>query len=283
MNNQSVFKKRELINQLKPGMIAMIGIPFDEFSSYKKGSALAPDFIRGALHSGSANLCAENGVDLATESLFVDLGDLNLGKGDKAIRQIEEVITELVHRNLTILSLGGDHSITYPLVKAYYKKYSKLDILHLDAHADLYHEYQGKCFSHACPFARICEDSLVEQLIQVGIRTMNNEQQKQVERFAVKVISMSQFRPDLAFDFNRPLYLSIDLDVLDPGFAPGVSHYEPGGLTPRELINFIHNIKVPVIGADIVEFNPQRDTTTGMTAMLAAKLVKEVLGKMVRP
>ena len=144
----------------------------------------------------------------------------------------------------------------------------------------LYDELDGDKYSHACPFARIMEESLASRLVQVGIRTLNTHQREQSEKFGTEIIEMKDFEPGKIPVFSKPLYLSIDLDGLDPAFAPGVSHHEPGGLTSRDVINIIHGIKVPIIGADIVELNPLRDAN-GITAALAAKLTKEIIACMI--
>ena len=119
------------------------------------------------------------------------------------------------------------------------------------------------------------ENKLAARLVQVGIRTLNAHQAAQAARFGVEIHPMRTWRPDTDLGLTGPLYLSIDLDALDPAFAPGVSHHEPGGLSVRELIQLIHAIEVPVVGADIVEYNPVRDIND-MTAVVGAKLVKEV-------
>jgi agmatinase len=181
-----------------------------------------------------------------------------------------------------VQSLGGDHAITYPIMRAYATKYGDLAVLHLDAHPDLYDEFEGNRSSHACPFARIMEEGLVKRLVQVGVRTMNPHQRAQARRFGVEVVEMRQYQPGLALELDGPLYVSIDLDVLDPAFAPGVSHHEPGGLSVREVLQLIQELRVPVVGADIVELNPHRDPV-GCTAMVAAKLLKEITAVMLRP
>lgn len=264
---------------LRPGMVTVVGVPSDDNSSFMQGSALAPARIREALHSGSANLCSEGGIDLGTEPRFHDLGDLDLEDGVAALAKIEETIESLLEREVHVLALGGDHAITYPILRAYGKKYDKLNILQLDAHPDLYDEYEGSRYSHACPFARIMEENLAGRLVQVGIRTMNAHQRTQAERFGVEVIEMKRWQPGTRLDFEGPLYLSLDMDVLDPAFAPGVSHHEPGGLSTRDVLQLIQSLRVPIVGADIVEFNPGRDPI-GITAMVAAKFLKEIAGRM---
>jgi arginase len=185
----------------------------------------------------------------------------------------------LLDRGVYVLALGGDHAITYPIVRAYGVKYDPLNILHLDAHPDLYDEYKGNRFSHACPLARIMEEKLVSRLVQVGIRTMNPHQRAQVERFGVEVIEMWQWDPRLTLEFEGPLYVSLDLDVLDPAFAPGISHREPGGLSTRELLGLLQGLQRPIVGADIVELNPERDPM-GIATVAAAKILKEIVACM---
>ena len=161
----------------------------------------------------------------------------------------------------------------------FHHHYPKLDILQIDAHADLYDEFEGDQYSHACPFARIMENGLAERLIQVGIRTLNPHQAEQAEKFKVEIHQMKNLDLSKITKFENPLYISLDMDGFDPAFAPGVSHYEPGGLSTRQVLDLIQNINAEVIGADIVEYNPKRDFQN-MTAFLAAKMIKELLGKM---
>lgn len=267
----------EKLNQAK---VAIIGIPFDEYSSFMKGTSSAPALIRQAFHSPSSNLWSETGINLDNESLIVDSGDIDLAAAGDPLAAIENSLVKLLDDNFLPISLGGDHSITYPIIRAFHQKYDRLSILQCDAHPDLYEEFQGNRFSHACPFARIMEQKLARRLVQVGIRTMNAQQLQQAEKFGVTVIQMKDWSDRITLEFQYPLYISIDLDALDPAFVPGVSHYEPGGMTTREIISLIHRIKAPVIiGADIVEFNPWRDLN-GLTAMTAAKILKELTGKM---
>jgi len=264
---------------LQPGSVAIVGVPFDENSSFLRGPALAPAKIREVLHSGETNWSAENGLDLGTDERLQDLGDLELGSGPSAFAQIERGIAQLLEHGTCVLSLGGDHAITYPIMRAYAGRYTDLTILQLDAHPDLYDEFEGNCLSHACPFARIMEKGLVGRLVQVGIRTINPHQRAQIERFGVEVVETRGWQSVLALKFDGPLYLSLDLDVLDPAFAPGVSHHEPGGLSVRDVIRIIHDLDAPLVGADIVELNPNRDLVD-ITAMTAVKLLKEIVACM---
>jgi arginase len=261
------------------GTVAVLGLPYDEHSSFMRGSALAPSHLRQALHSGEVNLSAECGADLGHEAQWRDVGDLEIEAGTGALDQIERAVADLLSRGARVLSLGGDHAVTLPVIRAYAKNFDDLNLLHLDAHPDLYDEFEGDRYSHACPFARIMEEGLASRLVQVGIRTMNPHQRAQAERLGVEVVEMRQWSPGLDLRFDGPLYLSLDMDVLDPAFAPGVSHHEPGGLSTREVIGLIQGLEAPLVGADIVELNPERDLV-GMTAMAAAKLLKEVTAKM---
>jgi len=264
---------------LQSGMVGVVGIPFDANSSFMQGPALAPAKIRKAWNSGSMNLCAESGIDLDTQMNFVDLGDLDIAAAPGIVEKIEIAIDEFLNHDIRIISLGGDHAITYPVLKSCSTRFAKLDILHLDAHPDLYDSYNGNRYSNACPFARIMEEKLASRLVQIGIRTLNPHQRKQAQRFGVEIIDMQNLHKASAIQWENPLYLSIDLDVLDPAFAPGVSHYEPGGMSTRQVIELIQGLPVPIAGADIVELNPKRDPQE-ITAMVAAKILKEIAARM---
>jgi agmatinase len=255
--------------------ICIQGIQFDEKSSFMRGPKLAPPLIREALFSDSSNMFAEN---------LVSISDLSLDdKGDFEITDyfdIESITASHLAAGNKILTLGGDHSITFPLIKAHAAKYPKLDILHIDAHADLYHEFEGDKYSHACPFARIMENGFAARLVQVGIRTLNTHQAAQAKKYNVEVHEMKNFDLAAIPKFKNPLYISLDMDAFDPAYAPGVSHYEPGGLTARQVISLIQNLDCEVVGADIVEYNPTNDMNK-ITAYLAAKMFKEIVVKMI--
>lgn len=255
--------------------IALQGILFDEKSSFLRGPALAPPLIRKVYHSGSSNYYSEKAIDCNNPSSIVDKGDFPISD----YFDIEKITALHLMEGYRLLTIGGDHSITYPILKAHSRFYPDIHILQIDAHPDLHQEFEGDKYSHACPFARILEGNHATHLTQVGIRTINPHQREQVEKYGVRLQEMKDFDIN-ALSFDKPLYISLDLDGIDPAFAPGVSHHEPGGLTTRQVIDLIHSIDVPIIGADIVEYNPKRDWQD-MTAALAAKLMKEILGKMI--
>ena len=263
----------------KPGTPVILGVPFDANSSWLRGAAGAPPIIRVALDSISSNLWTETGVDLGAEGAYCDAGDLKF-TFEEPFAAIETKVGELLDRGLRPVCLGGDHSITLPIVRAFGKHVRRLTILHFDAHPDLYDELEGNRLSHACPFARIMEEGAAKRLIQIGIRTMTGHQREQAQKFGVEVIEMRQLPVLDRMKVDGPIYISFDLDALDPAFAPGISHREPGGMSTREAIAHIHAITGKIAGADIVEFNPAQDTTQ-ITATVAAKLMKEILGKMI--
>ena len=230
------------------------------------------------------------GIDLGQDGALGDVGDVPLGTSGAEVRaRIEDAVRTLLDAGGRPIALGGDHSITYPIVRAVRWFHPRLSILHFDAHPDLYPEFQGDPYSHACPFARIMDEKLADQLVQVGIRTMNATQRTQAERHGVDVIDMRAWVTGRRPALEAPIYISIDLDAFDPAFAPGVGHREPGGLTVREVLTVLQGLPVPIVGADVVEFNPQQDAgggggaggAGGVTAAVCAKLVKELAGKMI--
>lgn len=254
--------------------IVVQGIAFDEKSSFLKGPAKGPEAIRKALRSGSMNWCAEDGTNL--ESIDItDLGDFQIDN----YKHILEVSLNNLKKGDKLFSLGGDHSVTYPIVKAHFDAGKRFDLLHIDAHTDLYDNYEGDRFSHACPMARIMEEGLVGRMVQVGIRTLSPHQQEQADRFGVEIHEMRHKASWPKLEFEQPVYLTLDMDALDPAFAPGVSHHEPGGFSSRELLSFIQDLEVDLVGCDLVEYNPDRDVDE-RTAYLGAKLYKELVAKL---
>jgi agmatinase len=258
----------------------VIGLPYDASSSYLRGPAEAPPLIRAALHSTHWNSWTEQGQDLSVPGALSDAGDVLLSSDGRAARQeIEAGIAAVLADGGRPIALGGDHSVTYPILRAVARRHPSITILHIDAHPDLYDEFEGDRFSHACPFARIMEEKLAGRLVQVGIRTLNAHQRSQAERFGVELIDMRAWAAGTRPTVSGEVYLSIDLDGLDPAYAPGVSHREPGGLSVRDVLTLVQSSGGSFIGADVVEYNPKEDTN-GITATVAAKIVKEIAGRM---
>lgn len=265
---------------MPPAAPQLIGLPYDASSSFLRGAAAAPPLIRQALWSPAGNNFTENGADLAR---LTDAGDLTLAEDPAKVRdQIEMGVGALLASGFQPIALGGDHSVTYPIMRALVTQQPVLTILHIDAHGDLYEEYEGNRLSHACPFARIMEECPGVTLVQVGIRTLTPHQREQVARFGVNCIEMRHFANGARPAIDGPVYVSVDIDGLDPAFAPGVSHREPGGLSVRDVLAMIHRLRGPVIGADVVEFNPAQDVG-GLTAGAAARIVRELAGQMMGP
>jgi agmatinase len=264
---------------------AVLGVPIDANSSHLRGCAGGPDAIRSVLRSGAGNGCTEAGVDVVTTLL--DVGDVAVTNAPGSAADADRVtgaVAAQLDAGRRVICLGGDHSITYPALRAYGVRHRDLTVVHVDAHPDLYADFEGNPLSHASPFARALEAGCVRRLVQVGIRTATPHQREQAARWGVETVP-----PRALGDLDHldqgplvgPVYVTIDLDGLDPSIAPGVSHHEPGGLTVREVLDLIDALPTPVVGADVVELNPSRDVV-GMTAAVGAKLVKELAGAMAR-
>ncbi len=264
-----------------PGRVTLLGVPWDASSSFLRGAAAAPPRIREALWSPSTNFWTETGIDIARPGELEDAGDLTLPAGAAEARAvIEAAVRDLIEAGRRPLVLGGDHSITYPVLAGFRGQYPGLTILHFDAHSDLYEEFDGDRYSHACPFARVLEDGLAARLIQVGIRCMTAHLRSQVERYGVEVYAADRWRAVLpvAGALAGPVYVSLDIDVLEPMIAPGISHPEPGGLLVRDVLDVLAALPVPIVGADVVEYNPSQDVRD-LTARVAAKFVKELVSR----
>lgn len=262
--------------------VALLGLPFDGYSSFQRGAAAAPAAIRAALHSKSSNGWNEDVQDVV--ACLEDAGDLAFSEGADPLLIIERGVGELLGRGATPILLGGDHSVTWPVLRSVcaHRGAERLTILHLDAHPDLYDAFEGDRRSHACPFARVMEEGLASHLIQCGIRTVTAHQREQARRFGAEIVPMRAGLEAMITATRRAegaVYLSVDIDVLDPAFAPGISHPEPGGLSTRELLGIIQAIpRGRLIGADVVELNPTNDLRD-LTARVAAKVVKEIVGR----
>jgi agmatinase len=234
------------------------------------------------LHSGSHNSCSEASIEVIGH--LDDLGDVAIAN-ERASSSDADLVTDAIAAQLAtgrqIITMGGDHSITFPILRAFGRHHDDLTVVHIDAHPDLYDDLDGNPLSHASPFARALETGCMARLVQLGIRTATPHQREQGGRWDVTMVPAREVASCDVSRLPGPIYLSIDLDGLDPAFAPGVSHHEPGGLTVREVLDVIDALPVPLVGADVVELNPGRDLVQ-MTAMVAAKLVKEIAAAMIQ-
>ena len=260
--------------------VSLLGVPYDASSSFRRGAAGGPPVIREALWSPAGNSWTETGINLR-EAALDDEGDLRFAEGEpgEAGRErIADAVDRIAGSGRKPLVLGGDHSITYPALRGFRRHHSRLTILHFDAHPDLYEDFEGDRYSHACPFARVMEEGLADRLVQIGIRTATAHQREQVRRFGVEMIEMKDWRDGRPLGLEGPVYISFDLDALEPGLVPGITHREPGGLTVRQALAVIQSVE-SLVGADLVEFNPANDVG-GITAAVCGKLVRELAGCM---
>jgi arginase len=272
----------EVIRRLHTSTAAVVvlGLPTSRNASHLRASPDAPGRVADALLRDEGNPYSESGMDLSAAGALEVIGMLALETEDEFDR-IYRVASAAFKLGKRPLFIGGDHSVTHPVLAALHDARGAPGLVHFDAHPDLYDNLQGNPLSHASPFARIMEKGHASALWQYGIRTLTPHQRAQVKRFGVHCHEMRDQAHWPAPALTGPVYVSIDLDALDPAFAPGVAHHEPGGLSVRELLHLLHAIPGPVLGADVVEYLPQRDVQ-GITAVVAAKLARELAGAMLQ-
>lgn len=257
--------------------LVLVGAPFDGTTSFLPGTRMAPNRIR------------EASVGLETYSPFLDrsleeirladLGDLELpfGNVSEALEMIEAACRSIVDRGTKLILLGGEHLVTLPAVRACHSGYPDLAVVQFDAHADLRADYMGEHDSHATVMRRIGEVVGSDSIFQLGIRSGTREE------FAYGRAFSGIFQEDLATGVRktrellgeRPVYVTVDIDVVDPGFAPGTGTPEPGGCRPQELFQALWALEgLNIVGFDVVEVNPLVDSGV-VTSILAAKIVRE--------
>ena len=202
------------------GAPTLVGLPYDASSSFERGAAEGPFRIRAEIFSPAGNVFSEDLRDLSAPGALSDAGDLELPATTEAHALVEAAIARRVASGRRPLCLGGDHSLTYPILRGLNPDREPLTILHVDAHGDLYDVFEGDRMSHACPFARILEAGLCQRLVQVGIRTLTPHQCDQIQRFGVETIDMRAWAQGLRPVVEGPVYVSIDLDGLDPSRRP---------------------------------------------------------------
>jgi arginase family enzyme len=188
------------------GTPTLLGLPYDASSSFLRGPAGAPPLIREQLWSEASNPFSEAMVNLQAQGALADAGDLELPPTGGARDLITAGIDSLYARSGRVVALGGDHSVTYPVIRAIGPRFPGLTLLHIDAHGDLHDVFEGDRYSHACPFARILEEGLVARLVQVGIRKMNPHQLAQAARFGVEVIDMRAWENGVRPALSGPIY-----------------------------------------------------------------------------
>ncbi|MCY7479136.1 MULTISPECIES: agmatinase [Bacillus] len=262
--------------------VILYGMPMDWTVSYRPGSRFGPNRIREVsigLEEYSPYLDRE-----LHEVPFFDAGDIPLpfGNAQKSLDLIEEYVDSILEKGKFPLGMGGEHLVSWPVFRAMYKKYPDLAIIHIDAHTDLREEYEGEPLSHSTPIRKVAGLIGAENVFSFGIRSGMKEEFEWAKEAGMHISKfevlepLKQVLPKLK---GRPVYVTIDIDVLDPAHAPGTGTVDAGGITSKELLASIHAIAgsdVQVVGADLVEVAPVYDHSD-QTANTASKLLREML------
>jgi len=259
----------------------IFGIPYDKTSSFRNGASEGPKAIREASWNFETfNL--RTGFDLR-DIKFHDYGDLNVKnlKPNKMIENVEKFSKKLLKQNKFPIAIGGEHSVTPGIIKAFPKD---IAVLSLDAHIDFRDSYENEKFNHACATRRIAEHVSIGNIAVLGIRSAEKEEFKEAEKqdlFYITAFDIKKFGLRNAlietknYLKNKPLYLTLDIDVLDPCFAPGTSTPEPFGLKPFDIVECIDLFSKNIVGFDVMEVCPPYDS--GQTSLIAAKMVRYII------
>ena len=256
------------------------GYPFDGTACFRKGSSEAPDAIRKNSYNFETYLL-ELGIDLSDISAN-DWGNLETTDNqDKNEKLLEDLVSKIVNEGKFPIGLGGEHSLTPAAVKAAHSKYPNLAVVILDAHLDFRNEYEGNPKSHATVTRRVSEIVGVDNVRSIGIRSVSQSEITEARSVGLKFIEsgwteLREYLADVIEDLNGPVYLSLDMDAIDPAFAPGVGTPEPFGMTPYEIIQTINFFADRIVGFDCVEVCPPHDN--GNTSALAARLTRHLVG-----
>lgn len=257
--------------------IALVGAPFDGTTSYRPGTRFAPPQIRIDSY-GLETYSPYLNLDLETSSIC-DIGDIEMPFGNPplALAQIHHTISCLLKEDKKPLLIGGEHLVSLPVIEALYKKYPDLHIVHFDAHTDLRDDYMGEKLSHATVLRRAWDLLGDERIFQFGIRSGTQAEfewaKKHTHLCPFDTSSLQSILPKLK---DKPIYLTIDLDVLDPSIFSGTGTPEPGGLTMKELLSALLGLRgLNLVGADVVELAPHYDHS-GVSTAVACKIIREV-------
>ena len=274
-------------NELNPNSLNLLGFGFDGTACFRKGTKSGPDAIR-AVSDGIESYSPYLDDDLEDRDALFDLGNLPVGDTEDQEanwRQANSVFYALLEGkdikrdNIKILTLGGEHSISYAPIKTYLESYEDLVLIHLDAHADLRDGYEGYHFSHASIIRRSLDHMTDKhKLIQYGIRSGTKEEYQWMNEHKTIKKSLSEFIEAVnSIDDQRPIYLTFDLDYFDPSFLPGTGTPEPGGETFHSFIKLVKILKNKnLVGADVVELSPEIDSS-GNSDVFATKVVRELI------
>lgn len=283
--------------------VGLLSLPWDHSSSYRKGAVKGPRVLREVTDAKLYNPFTEDGTDLRSSFTLLDLGEV--GAEFRKLDDFETFAAAVEARAHAspakgpMVFLGGDHACTYATVRAMTRAgdggKTRWGLVYLDAHPDLYVNYAGTSNSHACPVRRLIdEDFLIgPNVVEVGVRAGTPSQKRYAEQKGVRTITAAEFMESGATKASElvvrallgqvdAVYVSLDLDVLDPAVAPGVGNPEPGGLSVRDLITFLHGLApLPIRAVDVMEYNPLHDPLR-ITGYAAAKYLKEALGLLAR-
>ena len=265
-------------NSYDESKLVLFGAPFDGTSSYRPGSRFAPTAIRAesfGIETYSPNLKK----DLEDVPVF-DAGDLEfpMGNTKKVLSQIEEMSQKIISDNKIPLMMGGEHLVTIGSVRAVVKKYPNLNMVHFDAHADLRDDYIGETLSHATVIRRCFELLNDGKIFQFGIRSMTKDEDIWAEKNVIqRKYDLATIDNVIASLEDKPVYLTIDLDVLDPSVFSGTGTPEPGGVSFDDLIRAVHKVgKLNIVGCDINELSPHYDSS-GVSTVTACKVIRELI------
>lgn len=259
--------------------IVIIGAPMDFTVSFRPGTRQGPQQIRQVSH-GLEEYSVDLDLDLADYNYY-DAGDIILpfGAVQESLRRISLMTAEILAGGKFPLVLGGEHLISYAIIKEVASVHPGLAVIHFDAHTDLREEFLGERFSHATVMRRVVDLIGGKNLYQFGIRSGTRDEfdfaRSNINIFVDKVVEpLIETVPHLK---GRPVYVSMDIDVVDPAYAPGTGTPEPGGCTVREILKAVHLLgELDVVGFDLVEVSPLYDPSE-RTALLAAKIVREAI------
>ncbi|HEY0374274.1 MAG TPA: agmatinase [Amnibacterium sp.] len=290
----ATFARLPRIEDVEHADIAVVGVPFDSGVSYRPGARFGPAHVREASRLLRPYNPAQDVSPFAVQQV-VDAGDIAVNPFDigEAVAEIERAATALTEGGTRLVTIGGDHTIALPLLRSVAKRHGPVAVVHFDAHLDTWDTYFGAPVTHGTPFRRASEEGLIDRTasLHVGIRgpLYDREDLRDDERLGFAIVSSVDIEAEgVAAAIERmrrrigdaPVYLSIDIDVLDPAHAPGTGTPEAGGLTSRELLRMIRALSaLRLVGADVVEVAPAYDHAQ-VTAIAASHVAYEIVSAM---
>lgn len=270
-------------SSLEEAEFVITGIPYDKTSSFRLGAAKAPEKIRQASWNFET-FDLENNVDIKDIKIH-DYGDLNVEKlaPSKMIEDVKKHFTTILSKEKIPITIGGEHSITPGIIHAFPKD---IAVLSLDAHIDYRNQYENEKYNHACAVRRVSDHIDVNKIAVLGIRSAEKQEFEEAKKDKLFYKTSFDFKKERTREIlkqtkkhlgERPLYLTLDIDVIDPAYAPGTSTPEPFGLNPSDIMECIRFFSNQIIGFDLVEVCPKYDN--GETSILAAKILRKTIGE----